>query len=95
MKPTTGRWLQAASLALALGLSAGSTVAADGMDPTATEVMRAMSKFLGGTKAFSVSADIANEIITQEGQKLQLNSDARSVRLSVQNEGPLPPPRTN
>jgi hypothetical protein len=46
------------------------------MDPTADEVMRAMSKFLGGTKAFSVSADIANEIITQDGQKLQLNSYA-------------------
>jgi hypothetical protein len=35
-----------------------------------------MSRHLAGLKAFSVSADIGNEVITTEGQKLQLNSSA-------------------
>ena len=74
--PSTGRWLRVASLAVALGLSAGSAFAADAIDPDADEILRSMSKFLGGTKAFSVSADIGNEIVTDAGQKLQFNSHA-------------------
>jgi hypothetical protein len=68
------RGLLAASLTAALGLSAGSALAAGALNADADEVLRAMSKHLAGLKAFSVSADISNEIITTEGQKLQFNA---------------------
>jgi len=58
MKPFAGSWLRAASLAMAVGLSAGSAAGADGISRDADEVLRAMSKFLGGLKSFSVSTDI-------------------------------------
>ena len=64
------------TVALGLGLSAGAAIAAEGMDPNADEILRSMSKFLADTKAFSVSADISNEIISVEGQKLQFNGHA-------------------
>lgn len=72
----TRRGLLAASLTVALGLVAGPAIGAERINPDADEILRSMSKFLGGTKAFSVSADIGNEIITDEGQKLQFNSHA-------------------
>ena len=92
MKPSTGRWLPAAAMAVAFGLSAGSALAADAISRDADEVLRAMSKFLGSAKAFSVSADIGNEIITDAGQKLQLNSHAsllieRPSRIQVTRKG--------
>lgn len=66
----------AASLAACCCLPAGSAIAAGGVNSDADEILRSMSKYLAGTKAFSVSADIGNEVITTEGQKLQLNSHA-------------------
>lgn len=75
----TGRGLRAVSLAAIVGLAASSGFAAEGANPDADEILRAMSKFIGGTKAFSVSADISNEVITREGQKLQFNSSANAV----------------
>lgn len=68
------RGLLAASLAVALGLSAGPALAAEAVNPDADEILRSMSTFLAGTKAFSVSADVSNEIITRDGQKLQFNA---------------------
>lgn len=70
------RGVLAASLALGFGLFAGSAIAAEGINPHADEILQSMSKFLAGTKAFSVTADISNEFITLEAQKLQLNSHA-------------------
>ena len=61
---------------LVLGLSAGAAMAAPGLDPNADEILRSMSKYLADTKAFSVSADISNEIISVEAQKLQFNGQA-------------------
>jgi hypothetical protein len=61
---------------LAFGLSSGFAVSAAGINPDADEILRSMSKFLAATKAFSVSADISNEIITSDAQKLQFNSHA-------------------
>ena len=63
-------------VALGLGLSTGAASAAEGMDLNADEILRSMSKFLADTKAFSVSADISNEIISVEAQKLQFNGHA-------------------
>lgn len=68
------RSLLAASLSTALGLSALPGSAAAQFDGNADEILRAMSAQLAGMKAFSVSADISNEIITDEGMKLQFNS---------------------
>ena len=88
----TRRGLRAMSLAVVFGLSTSSAFAAEAVNPDADEVLRAMSKFIGGTKAFSVSADISNEVITQEVQKLQFNSTAtvvleRPSRLHVARKG--------
>jgi len=75
-RPGIKRGLLAASLALGFGLSAGAAIAAEGLNQNADEILQSMSKFLAGTKAFSVTADISNEFITTEAQKLQLNSHA-------------------
>jgi len=63
-----------AAAACSLLLMAAPTTAAEGLDPAADEILRSMSVFLASQQAFSVSADISAEIITQEGQKLQLNA---------------------
>ena len=70
------RGLLTASLAACVGLPAGPAIAADELNPYADEILRSMSTFLAGTKAFSVSADISNEVVTVEGQKLQMNGHA-------------------
>ena len=67
-----GFW--AAALAVVAGLAAGPAIAQGGINKDADEILRSMSTFLGGTKAFSVAADISNEVITREGEKLQLSS---------------------
>lgn len=64
------------SLAAGLGLSAGTVLAGDGINPHADEILRAMSDHLGKTRSFTVEADISNEIVNVDGQKLQLNSYA-------------------
>jgi hypothetical protein len=66
----------AASLAAGLGLAAGTALAEDGINPYADEILRAMSDYMGGTKSLSFEADVSNEVITVEGQKLQFNSHA-------------------
>jgi len=70
----------AASLAAGFGLAAGIALAEDGINPYADEILRAMSDYMGGTKSLSFEADVSNEVITVEGQKLQFNSHA-SVEL--------------
>jgi hypothetical protein len=63
-----------AAIACSLLLMVGPAKAAEGLDPAADEVLRSMSTFLASQQAFSVATDISTEIITQEGQKLQLNA---------------------
>lgn len=74
--PAMKRVLSSVALALGLGLSTGTTLAAEGLNPDAGEILRSMSKFLAGTQAFSVNADVSFEFITVDAQKLQLNSAA-------------------
>lgn len=62
------------ALAVGFGLSAGPVYAATGLNPDADEILRSMSNFLAGTQSFSFDADIANEVVNLEGQKLQFNS---------------------
>jgi len=72
----TRRVLLAASLAACFSFPMGPAIAAEELNPDADAILRSMSNFLAGTKAFSVSADVSNEVITLEGQKLQMNSRA-------------------
>jgi hypothetical protein len=71
-----GRGLRATSLALACSLLAAPTMAVDAVNRDADEILQAMSKFLAGTKAFSVSVDASIEVVTKEGQKLQMVNSA-------------------
>ena len=66
--------LLVASLAVGFGLSTGPAFAAPSLNPDADEILRSMSSFLAGTQSFSVDADIGNEIVSLDGQKLQFNS---------------------
>jgi hypothetical protein len=66
--------LLAASVAVALSLPTGNAFAGAGLNPDADEVLRSMSEYLGSVQSFSFEADVSNEILTKEGQKLQLNS---------------------
>ncbi len=70
------RTLVVAGLFVGACFSVGPAVAAESINPDADEILRSMSSFLAATKTFSVSADISNELITQAGEKLQLNSYA-------------------
>lgn len=86
------RGLLAASLTAMLGFSATSALAAGELNADADGILRAMSTYLSGLKAFSVSADFSNEILTTEGQKLQFNARSdllveRPSRLYVTRRG--------
>jgi len=86
------RGLLAASLAVCFSLPAVPAIAADELNPDADEILQSMSNFFAGTQAFSVSADISSEVITLEGQKLQMNSHAnllidRPSRFHVTRQG--------
>jgi hypothetical protein len=79
LKSLSKRSLLVAALVLVASLPAGPAMAAAGINPDADEILKSMSTFLAGTKAFSVSADIGNEVITKEGEKLQFDSSATLV----------------
>jgi hypothetical protein len=68
-----------AGVFMLVSLAVGSARSAQGIDPEADKILQAMSSYLGGTKAFSMHADIDFEIVTQNGQKLQLSSFATIV----------------
>ncbi len=78
-EPWVRRGLRAVMIFGLAGTLGGPALAAEGLNPHADEILRAMSKFLAGTPAFSVSADIGNEVITEQGQKLQFSSSATAV----------------
>jgi hypothetical protein len=48
-------------------------------DPEADRILRAMSEYLGKTKAFSMNADIDLEVVMRDGQKLQLSASAEAA----------------
>ena len=68
-----------AGIFLFVSLATGPAMGAEGIDPDADAVLQAMSKYLGGTKAFSMKADIDFEVMGLNGQKLQLSSLATVV----------------
>jgi len=68
-----------AGVFLGLALMASSAASAGGINPEADKILKSMSSYLGGLRAFSASADVDTEIIDLEGQKLQLSSSASIV----------------
>ncbi len=89
------RWLATIGVA-AMGLSVAIAPvrSADAIDPQATQILQSMSTYLAATKAFSVNSDIGWEVVTKQGQKLQLNSYATTVvqrpgNFLIQRQGPL------
>ena len=55
-------------------LAAGQMSEAKSLDPDADKILQTMSSYLGGLATFSMVVDIDNEIISSDGQKLQLSS---------------------
>lgn len=74
--PVARRAVLAVGLALGVGLLGPTAGAAEGVDAEAEKILRAMSSYLGGLQSFTVKGDVDDEIITLEGQKLQLSSSA-------------------
>jgi hypothetical protein len=71
------RLLSAALLGSAL--TVGPVLAADGIDPDTADILKSMSSYMAKTKAFSVNTDIDFEVVTKNGQKLELSSYATVV----------------
>lgn len=82
---TVRRWVRASAWSVGLVFSGMVWAGAD-IDADATRIVRAMADHLGGLSAFSAEADVDNEVIDLDGQKLQLSSD---VDLVVQRPGNL------
>lgn len=68
-----------AGVFLLISLAAIPAMSADGIDPDADRILQSMSSYLGGTKAFSMNADVDFEIVGLNGQKLQLSSFIKFV----------------
>jgi hypothetical protein len=69
------RWPVLIAAILLIAFSSGpAAMGAEPIDPEADKILRSMSTFLDGLSAFSVKADIDNEIIDLAGQKLQFSS---------------------
>lgn len=80
-RKTLGVWqaVVTAGIVLLFNLASGPVVSAAGIDADADNVLRSMSAYLSSLSTFSMNADIDNEIITHDGQKLQLSSVAMLV----------------
>jgi hypothetical protein len=72
--------------------SAGFSAGEEMLDSKADELLKSMASYLGKTKKITVDTDINIEIVTNEGQKLQLSSFAkvtmeRPSKLHIEREG--------
>jgi hypothetical protein len=82
----------AALAGLGLAFAASPAMSADGVDPEADAILREMSDYLVGLAAFSMDADVDNEVLDLAGQKLQLSSSAsvvleRPARIRMSRQG--------
>jgi hypothetical protein len=68
-----------AGVFMIISLAACPVMSDEGIDPEADKILKSMSSYLGGTKVFSMNADIDFEIVARNGQKLQLSSFATVV----------------
>ena len=67
------------ALAFAFCLAPGPVMSVEGVDPDADKILKTMSSYLGETETFSMNADIDFEVVSRNGQKLQLSSFATAV----------------
>lgn len=67
------------AMVFTLCLASGPAMSAEGVDPDADKILKTMSSYLGETEAFSMNADIDFEVVSRNGQKLQLSSFATAV----------------
>ncbi|MGZ3460273.1 MAG: DUF2092 domain-containing protein [Archangium sp.] len=79
------RALTIVGLILGAGLSSAQEMR-EKVDPEADRILRSMSSYLAGQKAFTADYDVDNEIIDVDGQKLQFSS---SGSVAVQRPGRL------
>lgn len=70
------RLLLAGAAVTSLCFLAAPAMSAEGIDPDAHKILKSMSTYLGSLPAFTMAADIDNEIVDLKGQKLQLSSAA-------------------
>jgi len=87
-------WRIALVTSLVLWTATAAVAAGEGVDPEADRILRSMSTYLGGLTAFSVAADIDDEVIDLAGQKLQLSGSGtlaveRPGRFFARRQGPL------
>ncbi len=68
-----------AGVFMLISFAAGPAMSAEGTDPETDKILKSMSSYLGGTKSFSMNADIDFEIVAKSGQKFQLSSFATVV----------------
>jgi hypothetical protein len=74
VSPNIRRLILAGAVAAILCFLAVPAISADTIDPEADKVLKSMSDYLGGTKAFSMNADADFEIVGLNGQIFQLSS---------------------
>lgn len=67
------------ALVLAICLAPGPVMSAEGIDPDADKILKTMASYLGEMETFSMNADIDFEVVSRNGQKLQLSSFATAV----------------
>jgi hypothetical protein len=58
---------------------AAPAMGADGIDSQADGILKSMSSYLATTRAFSMNAEVALEVVMRDGQKLQLMSSETLV----------------
>jgi len=75
----TWRAVRITAVALGFSLAAGPVMSAEGIDPDVDRVLHSMSNYLGGLSTFSMNADIDDEIVDLDGQKLQFSSAVKYV----------------
>jgi hypothetical protein len=76
---TAWRAVVLAGVLILISFAAGPVMSAEGIDPETDKILKSMSSYLGGTKVFSMNADIDFEIVADNGQKIQYNSFATVV----------------
>lgn len=72
--------------------SAGTVAGAEALDTKADDLFRSMSSYLGNLKNFTVDTDKDFEVVTSDGQKLQLSSFSKIIierpgKLHIEREG--------
>lgn len=81
-----------ASVYLSIFYNTHSSAGTEAFDKKADELFKSMSSYLGNTKKFTVEADKDFEIVTSDGQKLQLSSFTKIImerpsKLHIERDG--------